>query len=84
MEGLIFGGAYLRIASLAGVFRGARFLRDEKRLRGRLIYGGKFAFQNRLGQPYSWKEIYSFCFVLLCICLRAISRYKPPGRLNLE
>ena len=32
-----------------------------------LIYGGKFAFQNRLGQPYSWKEIYCFCFVLLCI-----------------
>ena len=22
-----------------------------------LIFGGKFAFQNRLGQPYSWKEI---------------------------
>ena len=32
-----------------------------------LIYGGKFAFQNRLGQPYSWEEIYSFCFVLPCI-----------------
>ena len=32
-----------------------------------LIYGGKFAFQNRLGLPYSWKEIYRFCFVLLCI-----------------
>ena len=39
LEGLIFEGAYLRIASHAGVFRGARFLRDEKRLRGRLIYG---------------------------------------------
>ena len=84
MEGLIFGGAYLRIASLAGVFRGARFLRDEKRLHGRLIYGGKFAFQNRLGQPYRWKEIYSFCFVSLCICLRAISKYKSPGGLYLE
>ena len=22
--------------------------------------GGKFAFQNRLGWPYSWKEIYRF------------------------
>ena len=32
-----------------------------------LIYGGKFAFQNRLGWPYSWKKIYHFCFVLLCI-----------------
>ena len=30
-------------------------------------HGGKFAFQNRLGWPYSWKEIYRFCFVLLCI-----------------
>ena len=32
-----------------------------------LIYGGKFAFQNLLGKPYSWKEISRFCFVLLCI-----------------
>ena len=32
-----------------------------------LIYRGKFAFQNRLGEPYSWKEIYSFRFVFLCI-----------------
>ena len=24
------------------------------------MYGGKFAFQNRLGWPYSWKEIYRF------------------------
>ena len=32
-----------------------------------LIYGGKFAFQNWSGKPYSWKEIYNFCFVLLCI-----------------
>ena len=28
-----------------------------------LMYGGNFAFQNRLGWPYSWKEIYRFCFV---------------------
>ena len=33
-----------------------------------LIHGGKFACQNQLGQPYSWKEI---------LHLRAIS--KPPG-----
>ena len=89
MEGLIFGGAYLGIASNAGVFKGARFLRDEKRTplktpAWRLIYGGKFAFQNRLGQPYRWKGIYSFWFVLLCICLRAIFKYKPPGGLYLE
>ena len=31
------------------------------------IYGGKFAFQNRLGYPYSWKEICRFRFVLICI-----------------
>ena len=30
------------------------------------MYGGKFASQNRFGQPYSWKEIYRFCFVFLC------------------
>ena len=24
------------------------------------MYGGKFAFQSRLGQPYSRKEIYRF------------------------
>ena len=33
-----------------------------------LICGGKFAFQNRLGWPYSWKEIDRFCFILVCIC----------------
>ena len=35
-----------------------------------LIVGRKFAvsalFYFLLGQPYSWKEIYHFCFVLLC------------------
>ena len=31
-----------------------------------LIFGGKFAFQNRLGWPYSWKEI---CRFLLCFSL---------------
>ena len=30
------------------------------------MYGGKFTFQNRSEQPYSWKEFYRFCFVLLC------------------
>ena len=30
------------------------------------MYGGRFALQNRLGSPYTWKEIYRFCFVLLC------------------
>ena len=40
-----------------------------------LIYGGKFAFQNRLG--------YRFCFVLLCI-RGQFSKYKPPGGLYLE
>ena len=31
-----------------------------------LMYGGKFAFQNRLGSLIVGK-IYRFCFVLLCI-----------------
>ena len=30
-----------------------------------LIYGGKFAFHNCLSEPYSWKEIYRFCFFYL-------------------
>ena len=29
------------------------------------MYGGKFAFQNRLGWPYSWKEIYRFSLFYL-------------------
>ena len=37
------------------------------------MYGGKFAFQNRLG-----KEIYHFCFVLLCI-RGQIPSTSPPG-----
>ena len=46
------------------------------------MYGGKSAFQNRLGWPYSSKEIYRFfCFTLY---LRAISKYKSPGGLYLE
>ena len=48
-----------------------------------LIFGGKFAFQNRLGYPYSCKEIYRFCFVLLCISGQ-FSKYKPPRGLYLE
>ena len=28
------------------------------------MYGGKLAFQNRLGWRYGWKETYHFCFVL--------------------
>ena len=43
-----------------------------------LTHGGKFAFLNRLRQPYSCKEIYRFCFVFLC------SKYKPQGGLYLE
>ena len=29
------------------------------------MYAGKFAFQNRLGWPYSWKEIYRFSLFYL-------------------
>ena len=46
-------------------------------LRG-FIYGGKFAFQNRLGWPYSWKEIYRFGFVLLFIWGQFSSTSPPP------
>ena len=45
-----------------------------------LIYGGKFAFQNRLGYPYSWKEIYCFCFVLLFV-FEGNFQVKAPGGL---
>ena len=48
-----------------------------------LIHGGKFASQNRLGYPYSWKKIYSFWFVLLCIWGQFLSA-SPPGGLYLE
>ena len=34
--------------------------------------GGKFAFQNRLGQPYSWMDIYRVCCVLLCTSPREV------------
>ena len=47
------------------------------------MYGAKFAFQNRLGQPYSWKEIYRFCFVLLCKVEGNIL-VQAPGGLYLE
>ena len=43
-----------------------------------LTHGGEFAFQNQLRYPCSCKEIYRFCFVLLC------SKFKPQGGLYLE
>ena len=46
------------------------------------MYGGKFAFQNRLRWPYFGRKFTFFlCFTLY---LRAISKYKPPGGLYLE
>ena len=48
------------------------------------MYGRKFASQNRLGYPYSWKKIYRFCMFCFTLYLRAISKYKPPGGLYLE
>ena len=48
------------------------------------MYGGKFAFQNWLvGLACSGKEIYHFCFVLLCI-REQIPSTCPPGRLYSE
>ena len=48
------------------------------------MYGGKFAFQNRLGEPSSWKEIYRFCFVLLSRVEFNFQVKPPGGRLYLE
>ena len=36
-------------------------------LRGLFLEGFIFGGAYRLGKPYSWKEIYRFCFLLLCI-----------------
>ena len=46
----------------------------------------KFAFQNRLGQPYSWEEIYRFCFLFLCIWRQfpSTSPHRRGGGLYLE
>ena len=43
------------------------------------IFGGAY----RLGKPHSWKEIYRFCFVLLCIWGQFPST-SPRGGLYLE
>ena len=47
--------------------------------RGFNIYRGKFAFQNLLGLPYRWKEIYRFCFVLSIS--GQFAKYKSSGGL---
>ena len=44
-----------------------------------LIYGGKFAFQNRLGYPYPY--LFLLCFTLY---FRAIFQEQVPGGLYLE
>ena len=44
---------------------------------------GNLRFKIDWASFYSWKEIYRFCFVLLCI-LRTISKYRPRGGLYLE
>ena len=47
------------------------------------MYGGKFAFQKLTELACSGKEIYHFCFVLLCI-LGQIPSTSPPGGLYSE
>ena len=42
-----------------------------------LMYGGKFAFQSRFGQPYSWKEIYRFS--LFCFVFEGNFQVQAPG-----
>ena len=56
LEGLIFGGSYLR---------------------------REICVSKSIGLALSWKEIYRFGFVLLCIWGQ-FSKYKPPGGLYLE
>ena len=41
------------------------------------MYGGKFAFQSRFGQPYSWKEIYHFS--LFCFVFEGNFQVQAPG-----
>ena len=48
-----------------------------------LMYGGKFAFKNRLGQPHSWKEIYRFSLFYFAFEGNFTST-SPPGGLYLE
>ena len=49
------------------------------------MYGGKFAFQNRLGQLVVGRKftIFDFCFLLLCI-RGQIPSTSPPGGLYSE
>ena len=44
-----------------------------------LMYRGKFEFQNRLGQPYSWKEIYRFSLFYF-VFEGSVQEQAPPGR----
>ena len=44
------------------------------------MYGGKFAFQNRLGWLVVRSKFTIFCFVLLCI-RGQIASTRPPGGL---
>ena len=63
-----------------------RGLYFSKALFGGLIFGGyerKFAFQNRLGQPYSWKEIYRFSLFYF-VFESSFQVQAPPGVLYLE
>ena len=41
------------------------------------MYGGKFVFQNRLGWPYSWEEIY--CFSLFYLVFEGNFQVQTPG-----
>ena len=42
------------------------------------MYRGKFAFQNRLGSPYSWKEIYRF-YLFYFVFEGSFQEQAPPG-----
>ena len=48
-----------------------------------IVLGHQYGRHGVMCKHYHWKEIYCFCFVLLCIWGQ-FSKYKPPGRLYLE
>ena len=61
-------GLYFSKALFEGLIFGRAYVRRE------------FCVSKSIGLAYSWKEIYRFCFVLLCIYAQ-FSKYKPPGGL---
>ena len=65
MEGLIFGGAYLRgLYFSKALFEGLIFGGAGLIFEGAYVWREIYVSQS-VGLAYSWKEISRFCFVLL-------------------